>query len=908
MKDRNPGVHILRTKLNRPPVAPDIYPRSRLIKMIDESRNLPLFLISAPAGYGKSTLASGWLETCDCSNAWLSLEEEDNDLRQFLNYFLAAIQSVFPKVGKETRDLLETSKLPSPSILTRSLINGLDELDQDLILVLDDYHLISNKEVHDVLVEILRYPPSMIHLVLLTRRDPPLPISTLRGRGQMMEITVSELRFTVQETMSLFQQVLHMAVDSTTVDLLKEKTEGWITGLRLAALAMRHQHEVNWEQFASGGINSFVMDYFLAEVLSKQSPAHATLMMQTSILDRFCAPLCDALCMLNEEGEGVEGKLNGERFIEWLKQTNLFVIPLDMENRWFRYHHLFQKLLQRQLKKHCSEDITALHYLASKWFVRENLIDEALKHALASDEPAVAAQIIEDHRYTILNNDQTYILDKWLGMLPDDIALQRPQILLAKAWVAYEHLKLEELPPLLGRCETLVGKKRKDRGLLGEINYYKGILAFFQGQTNHNLEFIKKAQDWLPEQFELARADTEIFWGLSQQVIGKKENAIQTLTTKIQSTPARTGMMISRQIASISFIHLIAGELEPSAQAAQQLRGVAQQSEFIYTDLWSKYLQGSCNFQRFDLEAANIHLASVAEKKYLFHPRVVIDCLAGLAITHWAMQRTDESEITLQEQSVFAQQSGDLYNLVLANSCRARLALLRGDLESAGRWLQAFDETPNVFSMLFFMEIPCITECRVLVAIGSDSSLKVATKKLELLWKDTKAIHNTFQMIEIAVLKALALQRQGQTNEALRALKSAVTLGKPGGWIRPFVEVGPQMADMVKALIKQNIEVNYLRQILAAFGDGKLKRMPVTPHTLPTSSQSQVLVEPLTNREEEILNFLAKRLQNKEIAEKLCISTETVKTHLQNIFQKLNVGNRRQAVVTAKTLGILSQS
>jgi LuxR family maltose regulon positive regulatory protein len=907
MKDKDYRLHILSTKLNRPPAAPDIYPRSRLIKMIDESRNLPLFMISAPAGYGKSTLASIWLEASDCPNAWLSLEEQDNDPRLFLTCFLAAIQSVFPKVGKKTRALLETSKLPPRPILTQSLINDLNELDQDLILVLDDYHLISNKEVHDVLVEILRYPPRMLHLVLLTRRDPPLPISTLRGRGQMMEITVSELRFTVEETMSFFQLVLHMAVDSTTVDLLEKKTEGWITGLRLAALAMRHQHEVNWEQFASGGINSFVMDYLLAEVFSKQSPAHATLMMQTSILDRFCAPLCDAQCLMNKDGEGIEGKLNGEGFIEWLKQTNLFVIPLDMEKRWFRYHHLFQDILQRQLKRHCSaEDIAALHYRASKWFARENLIEEALKHALASYKPVAAAQIIEEHRYAVLNNDQTYILAKWLNMLPDEIALQRPQILLAKAWVAYEQLKLEKLPPLLGRCETLVGKKRKDRGLLGEINYYKVILAFFQGQINHTLEFIKKAQDWLPEQFELARADTEIFWGLSQQVMGKKEDAIQTLTTKIQSTPARTEMMISRQIATISFIHLIAGELEPSAQAAQQLRGVAQHREFIYTDLWGAYLQGSCNFQRFDLEAANIHLASVAEKKYLFHPRGVIDCLAGLAITHWAMQRTDESEITLQEQSFFAQQSGDLYNLVLANSCRARLALLRGDLESAGRWLQAFDETPNVFSMLFFMEIPCITECRVLVAIGSDSSLKVAAKKLELLWKDTKAIHNTFQMIEIAVLKALALQRQGQTNEALSALKSAVTLGKPGGWIRPFVEVGPQMADMVKALIKQNIEVNYLRQILAAFSNVGDKGQAQIRN--PKSEIENPIIEPLTNREEEILNFLAQRLQNKEIAEKLCISTETVKTHLQNIFQKLNAGNRRKAVATAKTLGILSQS
>jgi len=904
MEDKKTPFQILRTKLNRPPVSPDIYPRDRLLKMIDESRQLPLCLISAPSGYGKSTLASSWIATCDCSNAWLSLDAQDNDPRLFLAYLLSAIQSACPMVGKETRALLEATHLPPPPVLTRSLMNDLNELDQDLILVMDDYHLITNLQVHDLLVEVLRHPPGMFHLVLVTRRDPPLPISTLRGRGQMMDITLSQLRFTVEEMMSFLQKSLNITVDSTTADLLEKKTEGWVAGLRLAALAMKHQHDVSWEQLASKGINSFAMDYLLAEVLSKQSPARATLMMQTSILDRFCAPLCEELCLLKGNGEGVEEKLSGEGFIEWLKKTNLFVIPLDTENRWFRYHHLFQDLLQKQLRRHhSSQGIDALHGRASKWFAGENLVEEALKHALASGEPVAAAQIIEDHRHAVLNNDQTYMLEKWLAMLPDEVAMQRPQILLAKAWIAYEQLRVEEIPPLLERCESLMGKKRRDRGLLGEISLYKGILAFFQGQINHSLEFIKKAQDWLPEQFELPSVDAEIYFGLAHQVIGEKEYAIKTLTKKVQSTSSRTGMMISRQIATISFLHLIAGELEQSAQAAAQLREVAKNSQFLYTDLWGTYLQGSCNLQRFDLETAYAHLALVAEKKYLFHPRVAIDTLAGLAITHCAMQREDESEITLQEQLVFAQQSGDLYNLVIANSCRARLALLRGDLDSADRWLKTFDETPNVYSMVFFMEIPCITQCRVLVAIGSDYSLRVASEKLQFLWKDTNQIHNIFQMIDIGVLQVLVYQKQDRIDEALRVLERVVTLAKTGGWIRPFVEGGPQIAEMLNTLIKQKIEVNYLKIILAAFSNAGDKGRAQIPNQ--KFEIENPIIEPLTNREEEILNFLAQRLQNKEIAEKLFISVETVKTHLQNIFQKLSVSNRRQAVATGKTLGIL---
>ena len=904
MEDNKTELHILRTKLNRPPVAPDIHPRDRLLKMIEESRQLPLCLISAPSGYGKSTLASRWLAACDCSNAWLSLDAQDNDPRLFLAYFLSAIQSACPMVGQGTRALLEAAHLPPLPVLTRSLLNDLNELDQDLILVMDDYHLITNLQVHDLLVEVLRHPPGMFHLVLLTRRDPPLPISTLRGRGQMIDITLSQLRFTVEEMMSFLQKALNITVDSTTADLLEKKTEGWVTGLRLAALAMKHQHDVNWEQLASKGINSFAMDYLLAEVISKQSPARATLMMQTSILDRFCAPLCEELCLLKEDGEGVEEKLSGEEFIEWLKQTNLFVIPLDTDNRWFRYHHLFQDLLQKQLRRHHSlQGINALHGRASKWFAGENLVEEALKHALASGEPVAAAQIIEDHRHVVLNNDQTYMLEKWLAMLPDEVAMQRPQILLAKAWIAYEQLRVEEIPPLLERCESLMGKKKRDRGLLGEISLYKGILAFFQGQINHSLEFIKKAQDCLPEQFKLPRGDAEIYFGLAHQVIGKKGYAIKTLTKKIQSTPGQTGMMTSRQIATISFLHLIAGELEQSAQAAAQFREVAKNSQFLYTDLWGTYLQGSCTLQRFDLEKAYTHLALAAEKKYLFHPRGAMDALTGIAITHWAMQREDESEITLQEQLVFARQSGDLYNLVIANSSRARLALLRGDLDSADRWLHTFDDTHNVYSMLFFMEIPCITQCRVLLAIGSDSSLRVASEKLQFLWKETNQIHNIFQMIDIGVLQVLVYQKQDRVDEALRVLERVVTLAKPGGWIRPFVEGGPQIAEMLNTLIKQKIEVYYLKKILAAFSNAGDKGRAQIPNQ--KSEIENPIIEPLTNREEEILNFLAQRLQNKEIAEKLFISVETVKTHLQNIFQKLSVSNRRQAVATGKTLGIL---
>ena len=337
---------------------------------------------------------------------------------------------------------------------------------------------------------------------------------------------------------------------------------------------------------------------------------------------------------------------------------------------------------------------------------------------------------------------------------------------------------------------------------------------------------------------------------------------------------------------------------------ASQLKEVGERSKTLYVDLWRSYLQGCVFFQKYDLNAACEHFSLVAENKYIFNTRAAIDCLAALAITYQLRHLIDDSEKILEEQLVLAQHSGDLYNLLIANSTRFRLSLLRGNLESADRWVQTFDDSPQFFSMLFFMAIPSVTQCRVLIAIGSDCSLRTALKKLHILWKGVHAIHNTYHMIEIAVLEALTLQKQGRTDDALSTLQRAVALAKPGGWIRPFIEAGTQIADLLKTLFKHKNDIYYLKQILAAFENGKNHNMPISHHS-SISPKTQSLVEPLTNREVEILHFLAQRLQNKEIAEKLFISSQTVKTHLQNIYQKLNVSNRRMAVSKALDLNFL---
>jgi LuxR family maltose regulon positive regulatory protein len=323
-------------------------------------------LISAPAGYGKSVLASQWLETCACPGAWLSLDENDNDLRVFLTYLLEAVQNAFPGATQEARTLLKAANLPPEKVLAHNLLNDLEQAEEPFILVLDDYHRIREKAVHDLLTELLRYPSPMLHLALLTRRDPPLPIGPMRAGGRVTEITVEHLRFTLSETTAFLERLLDVAPDENTLSVLEEKVEGWVAGLRLAALSLGRKGERDRIMKGLGEGLQFVQEYLMQEVLSQVPPAFANFLIEASILDRFCAPLCDAVHL--SEGQPVEDEAGGQEFIEWLEKTHLFVVPLDETRSWFRYHHLFQELLQNQLEgRYSPEEIAALHSRAGSW-------------------------------------------------------------------------------------------------------------------------------------------------------------------------------------------------------------------------------------------------------------------------------------------------------------------------------------------------------------------------------------------------------------------------------------------------------------------------------------------------------------------------------------------------------------
>ena len=906
---------ILRTKLQHPAPPADVVTRDHLASRIDEILGRPLTLVSAGAGFGKSTVASLWIESWDGPHVWISLDKEVDNLRTFLSYLLAGIRHVFPETCEKTQSLLHSLILPPFPVLRRYLLNDLNEIEASFIIVLDDYHKIHENLVHELLSAILTYPPPNLHVIILTRRDPPLlHISKLRGRGKVNEISAIDLQFTVEETALFFKNSLGLSVDHKTAGAIQEKLDGWPVGMRLMSHFLKDKG--NLENLMAGLKGSFgtVVDYLVAEVLSQQSPQMKNLLVKTAFLDRFCPPLVDAIG--GSDAEPGRDRIDGAAFIAMLQKNNLFLIALDMDNRWFRYHHLFQHLLKQRLKRQADpEEIARLYSRAGAWFADNGLIEDAIKYSLEGGDDVAAAQIVERNRHAALDADRWHVLKTWLDRLPHEIKQKRPDLMLGQAWILVMMARIADIFPIIERTESLLAKDPKDPALWSEINFFRGLVCYFQGDGARSVAYFNQATKLLPETaFLFLRSEVRYWTCVALHLDGRKETALQKLYDGIRSENFQEGMPLSRLSFGLCFLYMLEGDYLKAFQEAMRLKRVGRSNHLVSAEAWSIYVQGNTSFQMFDLDTAHHQFGLIAGNPYTTNTRAAVDAMAGLSITLQLMGKADQADEAMRSAHRFADWTKDPVNSEIVRSCRARLALLRNDLDSALRWQRSLGESPGTPLMLFFLEIPLITQCRVLIAMGSDADLKEAVERLDALHQNGTAWKNTGQTIEILALRSLAVERQGHPDEALTALEKAVAMAAPGDAVRPFVELGPPMAEMLKRLHQQNVAAEFLERILAAFpqaesetwSDVPISSSPAFGTAVIRDAAPPQLVEPLTKRELDVLVLLAQRLRNKEIAETLFISTETVKSHLNNVYQKLNVSNRRKAVDRAQALGILS--
>ena len=471
---------LLRTKFYRPSLPSDLVDRPRLIDQLNRGLDRPLTLVSAPAGYGKSILVSAWLNTCERPSAWLSLDETIDDLGVFLTYFVTAIQTVFPGALQRTQTLLTAISLPPVGVLTGSLINELDELERDFIMVLEDYHAIHKQEIHDLLTALLQPPAKHMHLVLITRKDPPLPQSVLLARNQMTEVRLHDLRFSADETAAFMQNALGSPLPDEAIAALAEKTEGWITSLRLAALTLRYSPDADSRiaELQALERNRNLTDYLMSEVLAQTPPAIADFLLKTAILDRMCGPLCEALLGRDDL------EVSGQARLEWLEQNNLFTVSLDNERRWYRYHHLFRSFLRNRLEqRHDAGEVALLHTRASAWFARQGLLEEALQHALLGHDTPAAVRLMAEHRHALMDSEQWQLHERTFRMFPAETVAAYPDLLLMAAWMArLGGFDAAHVLDLVDRAESLVAQMADQPEhavhLRGEIDTLRAIVAY----------------------------------------------------------------------------------------------------------------------------------------------------------------------------------------------------------------------------------------------------------------------------------------------------------------------------------------------------------------------------------------------------------------------------------------------
>jgi len=903
---------LLRTKLYRPVTNEHHITRPRLSKRLNTVQEKLLTLVSAPAGYGKSSLISHWLESNKTSSAWISLDIADSDLRQFLNYFIAALQCVFPNACSETLNLVNAPLLPPVQTLAIKLINEIDALGQHFILVLDDYHRISaDSPVNELLQKLLTHPPRPLHLAIITRRDPPLDLLAFRVGGKISEIRTQDLRFNDMETQSLLRHALAYSVSANDIKNLQQEFEGWAVGLRLVSLAMQENHSADkCLQNMRDGVAQ-TQAYLVQEVLARQSPQMRNWLLKSAMLERFCRPLCEAICATDSNAD--EKQFDGNTFFDTVEASNLFTIALDSQGQWLRYHHLFQRLLQYELKKQLSaQEISTLHSRASVWFEAQNLIEEAIHHALQSKEVVNAEKILERHRKAEQDKEGWRSIERWLNLLPAEIRQQRAQLLLAQAWVLHNRHQMVEIVPIIQRLESLHKKSPLTRTSLGELKLFQGIISYRQGKAELSISLLTESLENVSSKHPEIIGVAEIYFSIASHMAGQGSAALNHLTNRISSRTLISAAFLSRLVLARALLLMLSSELLQVELDARLLAQLAKQNGTAHLTGWGNYLEASGNYRRNETGPALLHFNAAIEHRYTLHTRAAVDAMVGLALTHQAMNQAPAATQAIEQLLTFTYETNDAQLLIIARSGQARLALAQGDLESAKRWLKTFNEAPVIPSMFIWLEVPFVTQVRVLIASATENELQLASKLLDLLYQGVKKQHNIAQEIEILLLQAITLYKQSYENAAINVLKKALALASNGEWIQAFLEPGLPMAELLNKLAEQDKDNIYIDQILSAFNIseticpekscgkscGKNLRKNTTLK-VKKQHKNRMLKTPLTNRELDILELLHQRLRNKEIAARLFISDETVKSHIKHLYQKLGVSNRREAVLMA---------
>jgi LuxR family maltose regulon positive regulatory protein len=899
-----------RIKFSRPRRRSDLVPRPRLIECLNAGLSSNLTLLCAPAGFGKTTLLVEWLEMTKYQSAWLTLEHSDNEISAFVHALTSTLRTVFPDACPATVSLLQARQFPPPDRVAFLLLNDLADLSVDMVLVLDEYHVINNSSIHRLLELLISQLPPQVHLLLATRVDPPFPLAIWRAQGRLNELRSVDLRFTLQETQYFLTGVLGYDLASEAAERLEERTEGWIAMLRLAAFSL---HSISDHKVFIEHLNSYPDDsmssYIVQEVLDQQSPAVQELLVRTSFLKQFSAELCAITIDSDVSPTDVQATLN------WLEHANVFLVSLDEHHEWYRYHHLFKPLLQQRLRERVSrEEVAVLHQRAIAWYSEQGLIDQAIDQAIAAGYAKVATQLVESQFFRAFEQEQLVQMEHWLRLLPEEQIQNSPILLIAKVWILQARGQLKDLPHLLRAAEQLLGNNgnkgndhddKSTKLLYAFIEIAWSHFQFFTGQMQASLKSARSAIEWLPPGEEHIMSVALLYLALSNQAAGRGDVALGALQQALREQAARPTTS-ARLLFAQALVYLAAGKLPQVEETARRLLQFTSNAHLLLSQNYAHWLLGVVQYEWNNLDAAIYHFSEVIASRPHAHFWAVSDAMCGLALAYQAQGLSTLAQDTIRTLLEWVQGQYNIWELMMAYASQGRLALLQGEVESAEQWIEMAGDQAVQGPMIFFEDAP-ITRAWMLLAKDDEASVVQGQALLTQLLQHTETIHCRRKTIQILALQALACDQQGQMREALERLELALVLGRQGGFIRTFADL-PPLAKLLQELRKsrkahQEVDSKldtYLRDMLVA-----MRSMGVQT-IVHEELMRQEGLEALTSRELQILGLLDKGCTNKEIARELVVTPGTVKVHTHSIYRKLSVSNRRTAVTLSKALGLLA--
>ena len=909
---------VLATKLYIPPPRPRAIARPRLVERLNEGLHRKLTLISAPAGFGKTTLVSEWVVESVRPTAWLSLDEAESDPTRFLTYLVAALRTIEPTMGTGVLDSLQSPQPPPTASLLTALLNELTNLPTPSILVLDDYHLIDATLVDDAVTFFLDHLSSHLHLVISTREDPQLPLARLRARGQMTELRAADLRFSASEANEFLMEVMDISLTAVDIAALEDHTEGWIAGLQLAALSMRGRANVSGFIQTFAGDDRYIVDYLVDEVLQRQPEHVRSFLLQTSILERLSGPLCDA----------VTGRDDGRGVLEALERGNLFVVPLDDKRQWYRYHHLFADVLRAHAMEEQPDQVLVRHRRASAWYEQSGLRTEAIRHAFAAKDVTRMADLVELAVPAMQRSRQEATLLGWLKLLPDEVVRSRPVLSNTYAGALLSNGEVEGVESRLRDAERwlegptdaadcrespfggmVVVDEAGFRSLPSSIAVHRAGQALALGDLSATVTYAQRALELALEDDHFYRGAAAAILGLAAWTSGNLEAAHGSYANGMASLQ-RAGYIADAVggLSALADIRIAQGRLREAMWIYEQgLQRAIRQGHPGMRGTADMYVgMSELHLERNDLESATQQLVRSKEQgEHTGFPQHPYRWRVAMARVKQA-QGDFDGALDLLDEAEHRYVSDFHPNVRPVVALKTRVWVAQGRLAEALGWVReqhlSFDD-----DLSYLREFEHVTLARILITRyrqePGDCSIREAMELLERLLNAAETGERMGSVIEIMVVQALAHEAQGDITRGLEALGRALALAEPEGYVRLFLDEGPPMARLLAEAHAAGLMLDYTGQLLAAFpGDvPTLKGAPV----LTPSSTGQSLLESLSPRELEVLRLIAEGHSNREIGDQLYLALSTVKGHNRVIFGKLGVQRRTEAVARARELGLL---